>query len=319
MVLDKTKKLVGLSPMEGVTDSVFRQVLCRIGRPDIFLTEFLNVDGYCSKGKKHVVHRISFTEEEKPLIIQLWGNTPEYYEKTIDGIMPDGLKPDGIDINMGCSVKDVLSGGRGSALINNPGLAKEIIESAKIGCAKYNLPLSVKTRIGYDQIDTENWIGFLLEQHLDMITVHGRTSKQTYTTPANWEEIGKCIPLRDKISPTTLILGNGDLKSKKEGDSYVKKYNLDGYLIGRQVMNNPWVFAGRESADVSKQEKIQTFLLHLDLYEKTFVDRKPFAFEKKYVKAYLSDFEGVNELRREILLTEDIASMREILYRELDN
>ena len=252
-----------LSPMEGITDSVFRQMLCDIGKPDIFFTEFLNVDGFCSNGRKNVVHRIKFTKKEKPVVVQLWGNTPENYAETIKEVLE--LQPDGIDINMGCSVHDVISGGRGSALINNVPLAQQIISTAKESLKNTNIPLSVKTRIGFDKVDIERWIGFLLKQDLDMITVHGRLSKEGYSTPANWEYIGECATLRDKIAPNTKIIGNGDVKSLEDGVSLCEKYNLDGFMIGRAILNNPWVFSGRNK--ISKKERIQTFIKHLELFE----------------------------------------------------
>lgn len=307
----KSKKgyISALSPMDGITDSVFRQVLCDIGKPDIFFTEFLNVEGFCSKGRKNIVHRIQFSEIERPIVIQLWGNIPEYYVEAIGDIKE--LKPDGIDINMGCSVRDVISGGRGSALIKDRVLAKEIISAVKDSAG--DIPVSVKTRIGFDSIDTENWIGFLLEQKLDLITVHGRLSKEDYSTPSRWDEIGKCVILRDSICPSTMILGNGDVRSIFDGLNYVSQYNLDGFLIGRASMSNPWIFS--ERVNISKEERINVLLKHLDLFKRTWNGSKPFSSQKKYVKAYLNDFDGVNDLRKELLLTEDIDEMREILKK----
>lgn len=303
-----------LSPMEGITDSVFRQMLCDIGKPDIFFTEFLNVDGFCSNGRKNVVHRIKFVPKERPIIIQLWGNTPENYAETIKEILK--LQPDGIDINMGCSVHDVISGGRGSALINNIPLAKQIISTAKESLKDTDIPLSVKTRIGFDKVDIERWIGFLLQQDLDMITIHGRLSKEGYSTPANWEYIGECRVLRDKISPSTKIVGNGDVKSLREGISLCERYNLDGFMIGRAILNNPWIFSDRD--EIPKKERIETFIKHLELFETFWGDSKPFSCQKKYVKAYLSDFDGANEFRQELLRTETLEEMKRVLKLSME-
>lgn len=303
-----------LSPMEGITDSVFRQMLCDIGKPDIFFTEFLNVDGFCSNGRKNVVHRIKFVPKERPIIIQLWGNTPENYAETIKEILK--LQPDGIDINMGCSVHDVISGGRGSALINNIPLAKQIISTAKESLKDTDIPLSVKTRIGFDKVDIERWIGFLLQQDLDMITIHGRLSKEGYSTPANWEYIGECRVLRDKVCPSTKIVGNGDVKSLKEGVSLCEKYNLDGFMIGRAILNNPWIFSDRD--EIPKKERIETFIKHLELFETFWGDSKPFSCQKKYVKAYLSDFDGANEFRQELLRTETLEEMKRVLKLSME-
>ncbi|MGI5897956.1 MAG: tRNA dihydrouridine synthase [Candidatus Dojkabacteria bacterium] len=315
--------LKALAPMEGVTDSVFRQMVCDIGKPDLFFTEFLNVEGFCSKGRKNVEHRIRFTEKERPVIIQLWGNKPEMYAQTINDIIEEKSgSVDGIDINIGCSVHDILSGGRGSALINNKPLVKEIICAVRQSLnsntnikGNKNIPVSVKTRLGFDSVDIEGWIGFLLKQNLDMITIHGRLSKETYATPSNWELIGQCALLRNEISPSTKILGNGDVKSLAQGEELCKKYNLDGFMVGRGILNNPWLFSGRE--DIGREERIQTLLNHLNLFESFWGDSKPFDCQKKYVKAYLNNFDGVNELRQDLVRASSLNEMREILRNNL--
>ena len=294
--------------MEGVTDSVFRQVLCDIGKPDLFFTEFLNVEGFCSKGKERVSHRVKFSKREKPLVVQLWGNVPEYYGETIKCVKK--LRPDGIDINIGCSVRDVLSGGRGSALINDKKLVKEIIEIVKRESG--NIPVSVKTRLGYDAIDIEGWIGFLLEQNLDMITIHGRISKDGYSVPSKWEEIGRCVELRNKISPDTLIIGNGDIKSLEQGKEYVRKYGVDGFMVGRAILNNPWLFSGREA--IQKKERLNILVKHLKLFKKVWKGSKPFNSQKKYIKAYISDFDDVNNLRKELMNCNTVEEVLSIIY-----
>lgn len=290
----KSKKgyITALAPMEGVTDSVFRQVLCEIGRPDLFFTEFLNVEGFCSEGKEKLLHRVKFSRREKPIVVQLWGNIPEHYTETVRYVKK--LKPDGIDINIGCSVRNVLSQTSGSALIKERDLVSEIISVVKQEAGE--LPVSVKTRLGYGKVDIEGWIGFLLRQGLDMITIHGRTSKEGYAVPAKWDEIAKCVKLRDKVSPTTLIIGNGDIKSIKQGKRYVKKYGVDGFMIAREVLINPWVFSNKLQID--KEERIKVLIKHLKLFEKTWEGKKPFNTQKKYIKSYIKGFDGANELRK---------------------
>ena len=290
----KLKKgyITALAPMEGVTDSLFRQMICKIGRPDLFFTEFLNVEGFCSEGKEKVVHRVKFLQKEKPIVVQLWGNTPDYYEKTVRSVKK--LEPDGIDINIGCSVRDILSSGKCSALIKEKDLVKEIISVVKKEAG--DLPVSVKTRLGYDDIDVEGWIGFLLEQDLDLLTIHGRTSKEGYAVPAKWDEISRCVELRNEISPTALILGNGDVKSLEQGKEYVKRYGVDGFMIAREIMINPWVFKGE--SEISERERINILIEHLNLFQKTWGNKKPFNSQKKYIKAYIKEFDGANELRK---------------------
>lgn len=299
--------LAMLSPMEDVTDTVFRQILCRIGKPDVFFTEFMNVEGYCSVGKNKVDHRIQFGEIERPIVIQLWGNVPEDFSKTVREIKE--LKPEGFDINMGCAVRNVLSTGGGSALIKEPELAKEIIQAVKQEAG--DIPVSVKTRLGYSSVDTENWIGLLLNQGLDMLTVHGRIAKDSYAIPSRWDEIQKVVRMRDEISPTTLIIGNGDITSSRQGEEYVKTYGTDGYMVGRGILNNPWLFSGRE--DIPEEERFNVLLEHAKLFNEVWGDEKNFSVIKKYIKAYISDFEGANELRQRLMMVTSYDDLKTVL------
>jgi tRNA-dihydrouridine synthase len=293
-------KILALSPMEDVTDTVFRQILCDIGKPDLFFTEFMNTDGYMSKGRDEVAQRLKFTKKERPILFQLWGNNPQNYAKTVKDIV--NLKPDGIDINIGCSVRTVLSSGHCSALIKEPQLVKDIIDAVK--SESENIPVSVKTRIGYDKIITKEWIGFLLKQKLDLITVHGRISKQGYNEPANWDEISKVVNLRDAISPTTVILGNGDIQDLDMANDYIKSYGIDGVMVGRAVMNNPWFFIGREN--IPPKERLGVLKRHLELFKGTWEGIKPFNTQKKYIKMYISGFEGAKDMRMEIMECNDV-------------
>lgn len=255
----------------------------------------MSVEGFCSKGREQVLHRLHLFKKERPIIVQLWGNVPEYYAKTVKYIKK--LKPAGIDINIGCSVRDVLSGGRGSALIKDRKLVEKIIDTVR-GEVE-GTPVSVKTRLGYDCIDIDGWIRFLLELKLDLITIHGRISKEGYSTPSNWEKISECVKLRDEISPDTLIIGNGDIKSLEQGKEYIKKYGVDGFMVGRGILNNPWLFNGRE--DISKEERIDILIKHFEIFEKVWKGKKPFNSQKKYIKAYISNFDSASELRKELM------------------
>ncbi len=310
-ILESLKQKKGflsmLAPMEDVTDSVFRRMLCEIGRPDVFFTEFMNVDGYCSIGKKGVDHRVVFDDIERPIVIQLWGSNPENFAKTVRELKQ--LNPDGFDINMGCAVRNVTSTGGGSALIQDPNLAKEIVETVKSVAG--DIPVSVKTRLGYGEVDTENWIGFLLNQNLDMLTVHGRIAKEGYNIPARWDEIAKCVKLRNEISPSTLLIGNGDITSVKQGEEYVKKYGTDGYMVGRGIMSNPWLFSGTE--DISVQERLDTLIKHCELFERVWGERKNFNITKKFVKAYINGFDGAAELRQRLMSASDSNSLKELM------
>jgi tRNA-dihydrouridine synthase len=180
-----------LAPMEDVTDVVFRSMV-RKANVGMLFTEFTNCDGICSVGQSRVIHRLKYDPSERPIVAQIWGKTPKNYEETSRLCLELGF--DGVDINMGCPEKSVIKQGACSALINNKPLAKEIIEACKRGtCGQ--IPISVKTRIGFNKIQTEEWISFLLQQDIQALTVHGRTVAGS-DEPANWAEIKKSVEIR---------------------------------------------------------------------------------------------------------------------------
>jgi tRNA-dihydrouridine synthase len=201
---DLQRPFFTLAPMEDVTDIVFRKMVRKAnnGMPQVLFTEFTNCDGICSVGQSRVIHRLKYDPNQRPIVAQIWGKTPLNYEQTAKLCLELGF--DGIDINMGCPEKSVIKQGACSALINNKPLAKEIIEACKRGTSG-QIPISVKTRIGFNKIQTHEWVGFLLEQNIQALTVHGRTVAGS-DEPANWDEIKKSITIRDNI----------ELKRKKE-------------------------------------------------------------------------------------------------------
>ncbi len=191
-----------LAPMEDVTDTVFRQLVQKtnLGQPEILFTEFTNCDGICSIGQSRVIHRLKYSDIEKPIVAQIWGKTPQNYYETAKLCFELGF--DGVDINFGCPEKNVIKQGCCSAMIKTPNLAKEIIKAVKAGLNN-QIPVSVKTRIGFGKIETNEWIPFLLEQNLSAITVHGRTVSGS-DLPANWQEIKKSVELRNRYLEKSL-------------------------------------------------------------------------------------------------------------------
>ena len=210
------------APMEDVTDTVFRQIITKCGKPDVFFTEFTNVEGMCSPGRKQVGKRLKFTNIEHPIVAQIWGNNPKNYFETAKLIKKMGF--DGIDINMGCPEKSVIKKGSCAALINNHSLAKEIILATRKGAG--GLPISVKTRIGIKNIQTAEWASFLLKLKLDALIIHGRTVAEMSDFPAHWDEIGKVVKLRNELKIKTLIVGNGDVKDLDDAIAKYEKYKL---------------------------------------------------------------------------------------------
>ena len=355
--LAKNKKpFLCLAPMEEVTDTVFRQMVAKVAKPDVFFTEFTNVEGivHCTSlsnpppklggGCKGVVHpvlqRLCFSEAERPIVAQIWGKDPENFYEVAKLIKK--LRFDGVDINMGCPVKDVVKNGCCIALINNRSLAAEIIAAVKegAGSASRRMPVSVKTRIGLDKIITEDWCGFLLEQKLDALTVHGRTAKEKSDVPAHWDEIAKIVRLRNRLqkvsglrsasarrpSPrlplgvapparsvsqplqpfATAIVGNGDVKNAQEAEVRSQESGVDGVMIGRGVFENMACFSAQRKV-LSAQENIDLLREHLRLWEKTWGKTKNFAIMKKFVKAYVKGWEGAGELRAKLMEAKNVA------------
>lgn len=304
--------LMILAPMEDVTDTVFRRVIASCGRPDLFFTEFTNCEGAQSVGQARVVHRLRYKPDEKPLIAQVWGITPEDYYKTARLIRDMGF--DGVDINMGCPVKKVVKAGACSALIKNPSLAQEIVQATKEGAGE--IPVSVKTRIGFNHIVTEEWVSFLIDSCKPAaLTIHGRTVKEQSKVPNHWDEIGKSVAIRNSIQsslPTeerTLIIGNGDIISYQEAQNKIIKYGLDGIMIGRGIFHNPWIFDGSvDINDKNQNDRIELLILHLKLWGQEWGESKNFQKLKKYYKMYIQNFPGAAQLRSQLMEIDDIAT-----------
>ena len=304
-----------LAPMDGVTDVVFRQMIAKAAPPDLFFTEFVNVDGLQSRGRPRLMHKLSMGPKESNLVAQIWGKTPENYYKTASDIVKMGFA--GIDINMGCPVKNVVSSGCCSALINNRYLALEIIKATKAG-ANGKIPVSVKTRTGLNEVDF-SWHELLLKQGLSMLTVHGRTTKQQSKVPANWDDIAKVKELRDKLAPSTLIIGNGDVQNRQQGDALAAKYGLDGIMIGRAVFSDPFVFSINSPwQKMSEKTKLQMYLGHIELFHKTYPDG-PRNWEslKRMAKVYVNNINNASILRDSLVRSESIANMQLILKQEI--
>jgi nifR3 family TIM-barrel protein len=288
-----------LAPMEEVTDTVFRRIISSCGRPDVMVTEFTSVEGLASEiGRSKVIHRLQYTPSEQPLVAQIWGITPEHYYQAGVYAREQGFA--GLDINMGCPVKKVIKQGACSALIKNPKLASDIIQAAQEGAQ--DIPVSIKTRIGFSEINTEEWIGFLLQHNLAALTIHGRTVKELSDYPAHWDEIGKAVDLRNQTSPDTLIIGNGDINSYQQGLAMVEKYKVDGIMIGRGVFHNPWIFnPDIDHNTLSTEIKIKKLIQHIQLFDQTWGQDKNFAVMKKCFKMYLNNFPGASEIRSKLM------------------
>lgn len=299
-----------LAPMEGVTDVVFREIIAQIGKPDVFFTEFTNCDGLVSVGSEKVAQSLKFFNSQKPVVAQLWGANPETFFLSAQYCKELGFS--GIDINMGCPDKSMSKKGACSALINNPSLAKEIILATKKGSG--GLPVSVKTRLASREIKSQDWFSFLLEQDLAALTIHLRTVEELSKVPAHWEYMSKIMNLRNKIAPKTFIVGNGDVASFAEAEDKYKLYGCEGYMIGRGVFTNPWVFNKTvDLNNISTLDRLDLYLRHIKLYENTWGGLKNPANLKKFSKSYINNFPEASLLREKIMHSKNTKEMVEII------
>lgn len=311
---DLPKPFFVLAPMDDVTDTVFRQVVASTAAPDLYFTEFANVDGLQSPGRPRLMKKIAQGNTDKPLVAHIWGRTPENFYKTAreiaGGTLGDFVA---IDLNMGCPAKNVVGHGVCSALIKDRPLAHEIIVATQEG-AGGKLPVSVKTRLGYGAVDL-TWHEFLLGHKLDMLTIHGRTKAEMSKVPADWELIGQIRQLRDKLAPDTLIVGNGDVMSRQEGVDLAEKFELDGIMIGRGVFHDPFIFAQASPwADYTRSQRIDLYIAHVELFKGTWKDGERHIYTlNKFCKIYINGFDGAKELREVLMAAGNIDELLGLL------
>ena len=309
---ESKKPIFCLAPMADVTDCVFRRIIARYGKPDIFWTEFVSADGLAHpEARKKLLIDLKYTEAERPIVAQIFGANPENIRSA--AALCKKLGFDGIDINMGCPDRSIEKQGAGAATIKNPALATNVIRAA----GECGLPVSVKTRLGYNKIDL-SWIEFLLKQNLSALTVHLRTRKEMSDVPAHWELMKEIVELRNKISPDTLILGNGDVENLEDARKKIEETGCDGIMLGRAIFGNPWLFTsppapllnkerGASSGVRSIEERLRVMVEHTKLFEKLLMHpakdgaSKNFAIMKKHYKAYVNGWEGAKELRMKLM------------------
>lgn len=307
------RPFTALAPLDGVSDVVFRQIVTEIGKPDVLFTEFTMTDGLVSKAKEKVAERLLLTAEQKPVVAQIWGTNPAHFYQSAKEMEERGFA--GIDLNMGCPVRDVTNRGACSALIKNPSLAKEIIQATREGAG--TLPVSVKTRLGFEKEAIDAWIGFLLQQNVPVLTIHLRTVKELSQVPAHWERMHEIIKLRDSIAPETLIVGNGDVTSLAEMEEKYKAYGCDGFMVGRGIFANPWLF--NEKIDVQKvtiTERVALFSHHIELFEKQWGREKNFALLKKFAKTYIQNFPEASNFREKLMETKSLTELKNVLLAD---
>lgn len=323
------KPIMALAPMADVTDSAFRRIIAKYGKPDITWTEFVSCDGLMSIGRKKLLKDLWFTEEERPIVAQFFGAKPENFYKCAE--LAQELGFDGIDINMGCPDRTINKQKAGADLINDPELAKKIILETKRGAGK--LPVSVKTRVGYNKENLDEWMKHLLETEPAVITIHARTRKEMSLVPARWGLVARAKELAKDSE--TLILGNGDIKDIRDAYYKVKESGANGAMLGRAIFGNPWLFSdyNREKAlrefnleaespsgefadfksTLSLAQRLEVMLEHAKLYDKLFTGIKNFALMRKHFGSYVGGFAGAKELRVKLMSAENSLQVEEII------
>ncbi len=319
-----------LAPMADVTDPAFRRVIAKYGKPDVMWTEFVSADGLFLGGFEHLVKDLAFTNEERPIVAQFFTSKPDMMQKAAELAVDLGF--DGIDINMGCPDKSIEKQGAGSAHIKNPLLAQEVIRAAMEGAKKdgKNLPVSVKTRIGYNKNELEAWLPMILETNPAVVTIHARTRKEMSLVPARWEHVKRAVEIRDSFVDSkgnksqTLIFGNGDVLDLNDADKKVSETGCDGVMMGRAIFGNPWCFSREvKRDDISIPDRLRVMVEHTKLFEEL-LPHKSFAIMKKHYKAYVNGWpasagrDGAKELRLKLMETKTAKEVEEIVNTYLD-
>lgn len=353
-----------VAPMADVTDRAFRGIIAKYSRhgkpgggPDVMWTEFVSADGLASKGREHLLHDLRFSEAERPIVAQLFSSHPEKMEVAAEFVADLGF--DGIDINMGCPDRTIEKQGAGAAMIQTPALALEVIAAAKRGIAKSmaaqagkEIPLSVKTRVGYNAIEIDTWIPALLKSGISALAVHARTRKELSKTPAQWQLLRKVVALRDRHAPGVVIIGNGDVVSLADGIAKARKSGVDGVMVGRALFGNPWFFdsyrptvavlpkkkpywlrvladmfalpvetvhtaAQSEVHPITTVERLHVLMEHTLLFDSYLGDIKSFSIMKKHYKAYCNGFVGAKELRLKLMETNTSTEVVQIVQEFL--
>jgi nifR3 family TIM-barrel protein len=305
--------------MADVTDPAFRQIIAKYGKPDVMWTEFVSADGLFMGGYDALIKDLAFDETERPIVAQFFTSNPETMEKAAELAVELGF--DGIDINMGCPDKSIEKQGAGAAHMKNPKLAQEVIRAAMRGASKSgkNIPVSVKTRIGYNKNELETWLPAILETNPAVVTVHARTRKEMSLVPARWEHVKRAVEIRNGFVDSngkkseTLILGNGDVLDIADAEKKVEETGCDGVMMGRAIFGNPWCFNKEVKREhISIPDRLRVMAEHTKLFEEL-LPHKSFAIMKKHYKAYVHGWDGAKELRMNLMEAKDAEEIENIV------
>ena len=311
--------------MADVTDPAFRQIIAKYSKLSeqkhsvVLWTEFVSADGIMHlKGREKLLPLLKFSKKEKPIVAQIFGSNQENIREAAKIITKLGF--DGLDINMGCPDRSVEKQGAGSALMKKPKLAREIIRAAKEGTGG-KIPVSVKTRLGYNKDELETWLPEILAEEPAAITIHARTRKEMSKVPARWERIKRAVEIRDELNSKTLIIGNGDLVDLADAEKKIKETGADGAMFGRAIFGNPFLFSEKKCPEGIEglELRLKVLVDHTKLFEKLLGEVKSFAVMKKHFKAYVAGWDGAKELRNKLMETENAKEAEKIIKDYLKN
>lgn len=311
------KPFFALAPMANVTDAVFRRVIAKYGRPDVMWTEFVSADGLCHpKGQEALLRDLWFTESERPIVAQLFTASPEKMFAAAQVVAELGF--DGIDINMGCPDKNIVKTGAGAACMKNYALARELIIAAREGSRAYGreLPVSVKTRLGFNTDDLETWLSNLLLAQPAAVILHARTKKEMSQAPARWERVKRAVEIA--AGSSTLIVGNGDVKDLADAEKKARETGADGVMLGRTIFGNPWLFDKNKTV-ITVEEKLRVALEHTKLFEKVWGTTKSFDLMKKHYQAYVNNFAQAKELRVKLMMCHSAKEVEDVIEEFISN
>lgn len=350
---ETAKPFFALAPMADVTDVAFRTLITKYGKPAVMWTEFVSANGLNSPGREALLLDLKYGEGERPIVAQIFSADTKNMEDVAKLICDLGF--DGVDINMGCPDKTIEKQGAGACMIKNKENAIEVIRAVKRGIKNSgkDIPVSVKTRVGYYKDEIEEWIPMILKEGVDALTIHARTRKDLSKVPADWNYVKRVVELRNKLAPETVIVGNGDVISIADGKEKAKHTGCDGIMVGRAMFGNPWffdesrevvatlprkrnwlfrkvpllskIFETKREAPVSNkkpitiQERLSVMVEHSKLFEEMLGNAKSFAIMKKHFKAYCNGFAGAKELRMKLMDTGNAGEVEAVTKEFLTN
>ncbi len=298
-----------LAPMADVTDRAFRSIVASCGRPDVFYTEFVSAHGLASAGRERLMLDLALSDDDHPIVAQFFGTVPEHLY--VAGALAKELGFDGVDINMGCPDRGVMKQGAGAGLIKTPPLAQELIAAIREGAA--GLPVAVKTRLGtYSTDEMDGWIGAVLDAKPDVLIVHGRTVKEMSKVPAHWDFIGRAAAMAHDAG--VLCVGNGDVISGVQGALLAQEHGVDGYMVGRGIFHNPWLFdASIDPEAITPQQRLTLLLHHTAAWVAQWNGIKSFDLMKKFYKVYASGWSGAAHLRAQLMECRTAADVKAVI------